>query len=69
MNAHERTVPLLTRVEVAAILRVSPRKVSELRAKGLLKGSDIAHSDSPNGHRFRFRRAEVDRYIDAADLL
>ena len=57
--------PLLTRAEVATILRVTPRKVSELRAKGLLKGSDVAGSASPNGHRLRFRRAEVERYIDA----
>src|SRR5262245_20906925 len=52
---------LLTKAEVAARLKVSPRTVERLRARGDLPAFQL-------GRRVRFKEEDVETYIDARRL-
>lgn len=49
--------PLLTRDEVADLLRLSPRTVAEYVRRGELRGRLI-------GRRWRFRHEDVDAFLE-----
>ena len=49
--------PLLTRDEVAELLRLSPRTVAEYVRRGELRGRLV-------GRRWRFRHEDVDAFLE-----
>ncbi len=56
----ERTSPLLTTPEVAALLRVTPGHVREMVRRGMLE--EVRIGDGPRA-KMRFRRSALTRYL------